>query len=345
MNIAVVGFGFMGMTHAMNILKNPDLRLAAIVEKNTANIRKNLDKQTGNFSTGTIDTDELSSTGKYSDLASCFNNEKIDACVIAVHTDLHCEIALMAINAGMHVFLEKPFCIDVSEGERLIRLAGEKNLLLMIGQVVRFMPAYVKLKEWIDTREFGELKFLSLSRFSGIPGWGQWKEKQQEFGATGGALFDLVVHDIDYAQWVFGEPDSVEAQCIPGKLSNHDYVSALWKYNDTGLRVKIEGGNIFHTAFPFQASIAAQFEHTSIFYSSRDPEIIILTTDTETTQIPTGEANDGFRTEIDYFAYCLANNKSPEKCTPESALQTIKICHQHTKNSINEALVSFQQDK
>jgi predicted dehydrogenase len=334
MNIAVIGFGFMGMTHAMSILNNPGLRLNAIVDKNPGNIRKNLDEQIGNFSTGSMDAEELSSTGIYSDLATCLKNEKIEACVIAVHTDLHYEITQMALNAGLHAFLEKPFCIDVSEGERLIALAREKNLLLMIGHVVRFMPAYVKLKNWIDNQEFGELKFLSLSRFTGIPGWGQWKDKQQDFGATGGALFDLVVHDIDYASWVCGDPDSIIAQCLPGKLSNHDYVSALWQYNGNGLHVKIEGGNIFHTAFPFQASFAARFEQASILYSSRDPENIILTTDTETTLIPAGDANDGFQAEIDYFAYCLEKNQPPEKCTPESALQSIHICHQHIKKSI-----------
>jgi hypothetical protein len=51
-NIAVVGFGFMGMTHTMNTLRNPNLNLAAIVDKNTENIRKNLGEQSGNFSTG-----------------------------------------------------------------------------------------------------------------------------------------------------------------------------------------------------------------------------------------------------------------------------------------------------
>ncbi len=330
MNIAVIGFGFMGTTHAMSILNNPALRLAAVVDKEPRNIRKNLDNQMGNFSIEKPDADILSSVGIYTDVATCLENEKIDACVIAVHTDLHYEITRQVLNAGVHAFLEKPFCIEVTEGERLIALAREKNLLLMIGQVVRFMPAYVRLKNWIDSGEYGALKFLSLSRFSGTPAWGQWKEKQQDFGISGGALFDMVLHDIDFARWVCGEPDTVVSQNLPGKLSNHDYVSALWKYQQKDLHVKIEGGNIFHTAFPFQASFAARFKHASILYSPMDPGNIIITTDTQTHLIPAGDAGEGFQAEIDYFAHCLATQSPPLKCTPESALESIKTCHRHT---------------
>ena len=327
-NIAVVGFGFMGMTHTINILKNPHLKLTAIVDKNPENIRKNLGEQGGHFTTGTMSAEELSSISIYSDLADCLKIEKPDAVVIAVHTNLHYGLTKMALEAGVNVFLEKPFSLEIAEAEELIALSKEKNLTLMIGHVVRFMPAYLTLKGWIDSKTYGNLEFLSLSRFSGLPVWGQWKEKQQDFGSSGGALFDLVIHDIDYAQWVCGTPAKVESKCISGKLSNHDYVSAFWNY-ENGLIVKIEGGNTFHTPYPFQAAFTARFEKASILYSCKDPENIIVTTDNETTLIPAGDAMEGFSGELDYFAECLVSNHPPVKCTPESALESIKICYQH----------------
>jgi len=329
LNIAVIGFGFMGMTHAINILKNPRLKLSAIVEKNPEKVYNQLSGGGGNFSTGDLDAKELSSVRMYTDLNECLKNESIDACVVAVHTDLHYEIAWQALEAGLHVFLEKPFCLDIGKGEALIELARERGLMLMVGQVVRFMPAYRTLKKWIETNELGKLEFLSLSRYSGLPSWGQWKEKQQEFGSTGGALFDLLIHDIDFAQWVCGIPDDIEAQCLPGKLSSHDYVSALWAYRDSGLRIKIDGGNTFHSAFPFQASYAARFEHASVLLSCKDPENIMVATDSGIRRVPAGDANDGFSGEIDYFAHCLASGEPPSECTPESALQTIRICYGH----------------
>lgn len=328
-NIVVLGFGFMGKTHTGNILKNPNVRLTAIVDKNTENIQKNLKEESGNFETDSFSEEELARVNFYTDFAECLETEKPDACVIAVHTNLHVEMAKLALDAGCHVFLEKPFTLDVAVGEALIDLARAKNKVLMIGHVVRFMPAYQTLKNWIDSEEFGRLEFLSLSRFSGVPAWGQWKDKQKDFGSSGGALFDLVIHDIDFARWVCGVPEKISANCLPGKLSNHDYVSGLWSYGNQNLHVKIEGGNTFHTAYPFQAAFSARFENASVLYYPKDPENIIVATDAETTLVPAGDANDGFSGELEYFVSCIAENKHPEKCTPESALESIKICYRH----------------
>ncbi|MCA1760021.1 MAG: hypothetical protein LC658_09650, partial [Bacteroidales bacterium] len=123
--------------------------------------------------------------------------------------------------------------------------------------------------------------------------------------------------------------DEISANCLPGKLSKHDYVSALWSYGKKNLHIKIEGGNTFHTAYPFQASFSARFENASVLYYPKDPGNIIVTTDTETTLIPAGDADDGFFGELDYFIKCISENEQPEKCTPESALESIKICYRH----------------
>ena len=329
MKMVVVGFGFMGKTHTGNILKNPNVRLTAIVDKNTESIHENLKGESGNFETGSIDAEELSKVNIYSDFAQCLETEKPDACVIAVHTNLHFEMAKTALEAGVHVFLEKPFCLNVDECHQLIELARNKNKILMVGHVVRFMPAYKKLKSWIDSKEFGKLEFLSLTRFTGVPAWGQWKDKQKDFGSSGGALFDLVIHDIDFAQWVCGVPEKISASYLPGKLSNHDYISALWKYENSGVQVKIEGGNTFHTAFPFQAGFSARFEKASVLFSPGDAENITVATDATTKQIPVGDPNEGFAAELNYFMACAAGNKQPAKCMPESALESVNICYRH----------------
>ena len=265
----------------------------------------------------------------YSGFAECLKTEQPDACVIAVHTNLHFEMAKTALEAGTHVFLEKPFTLDVEKGEELLKLAGKMNKILMIGHVVRFMPPYQTLKNWIDSGELGRLEFLSLSRFTGVPSWGQWKDRQKDFGSSGGALFDLVIHDIDFAQWVCGVPDKIMASYLPGKLSKHDYISALWKYKDSEVQVKIEGGNTFHTAFPFQAGFSARFEKASVLFSPKDIENITVATDTTANEVPVGDPNEGFAAELNYFVTCAAENKQPVKCTPESALSSIDICYRH----------------
>jgi predicted dehydrogenase len=326
--IVVAGFGFMGRTHAMNVMLNPNLELVALVDKDIDGILKKLKANSGNISTGTLAEEDLSNVRLYAALKDCLLKESPDACIISVHTDLHYELARTALEAGVNVFLEKPFSLKTDQCKHMIELAEGKNLLLMIGHVVRFMPAYRKLREWITNRDFGILKFLALTRFSGLPLWGQWKEKQEDFGSSGGALFDLVIHDIDFAHWVLGKPDEIKSTCLPGRLSQHDYVNACWQYK-SGLCIKIEGGNIFHSAFPFQAGFSAGFEQASILYSSLNPLNIQVTTDTESTFVPVGDANEGFSAELQYFTECLRSREYPYLCSPESALKTIELCYKH----------------
>lgn len=326
--VAVVGFGFMGITHTLNILRNRNLKLEAIVDINPALIEKNLNAKSGNFSTGNIDISRLEGVGKYSDLDECLRSEELDAINICTHVNLHYEMARKALLNDKHVFVEKPFCLDPQKAEELIDLARIRNKLLMVGHVVRFMPPYQKLKDWVGSREFGELKFLSLSRFCGLPAWGQWKDKNVK-ELSGGALFDLAIHDIDFANWIAGMPSEIRCSYLPGEYSKHDYISAMWRYNDSDLHVKIEGGFTFHSSFPFQAGYMARFEKASMLFTSLRGDIIQIADNERIIEVPAGDAGEGYYNEIAYFAECIKNNSPLSECTPESSLQSIQLCYNH----------------
>lgn len=326
----MIGFGFMGIEHSRNILKHNDLELVAIVEKDVASVAEKLGQKTGNFSTGEMDVEALKKVPVFATLEECLGNEKPDAVHVCVHTDLHYPIVKQALEAGLHVLVEKPFVLDVQKGEELIALARSKGLILMVAHVVRFMSPYVKLNRMIQSGNHGKLKFLSLSRISGLPVWGQWKEKQTDFGSSGGALFDLVIHDIDFAAFVVGkQPGRIESRVLPGKLSRHDYLNATWNYPEEGVTVKIEGGNVFHTAHPFRAEYTAVFENATVSFSTNDPDHIYIDTDEERVAITAGDAAEGYFDEIALFAKSMGEGVLPEKYSPESALETIRLCYRH----------------
>jgi predicted dehydrogenase len=329
--VAVVGFGFMGMTHASHLLNLKGVKLNAIVDQDLKGIDAKLASKTGNFSTGGIDPKALARIQKFSSLGECLEKSDIDAVHICVHTDLHAELATQAMNAGKNVFLEKPMTLEVQKGEALIALANKKGLLFMVGHVLRFMPPYRLLKQWIDSREFGKLTFLSMTRFSGLPAWGQWKEKRKDFGSSGGALFDLLIHDIDFTNYLFGSPDAIESRMMPGALSNYDFIDAWWTYNATGLKVKLEGGNVFQTAYPFQAGYMANFENASIQFSTLFPDVIKIAEGENLREVPASDGSDGFFNEIEYFHQCLHHGAAPIECMPQSSLETIKLCYRHNE--------------
>ncbi len=232
-----------------------------------------------------------------------------------------------AIESGLHVLVEKPFTLSIDEGKTLVELAARKQVKLMVAHVVRFMPAYMKLKEWIDSREHGKLQFIALNRFTGLPTWGQWKEKREKFGSSGGALFDLIIHDIDFLNYALGAPNKIESVCYPGELSSQDYISADWYYDY--IKVRVEGGNIFHSGFPFQAGYRARFERASILHSSANALIIQVAANESTQSVTVGDPNEGFYNEIDYFASCIDKNIEPALCLPQSSLETIELCYKH----------------
>ena len=324
--VVVVGFGFMGMTHSLNIFENPSLELVAIIDKDVDGIERKLKQPEGNFATGKIDPEKIQKVKKYHSLSDCIEKEEFDAVHICVHTSLHNQITREALMAGKHVLLEKPFSLDPEECQGMIDLANEKDLILMVAHVLRFMPPYKKLKSLIKDETYGSLNFLSMTRFSGIPLWGEWAKKQSSYGSSGGALFDLIIHDIDFVNFLFGNPDKIESKYFAGKLSDYDYISAWWQY--PGFRVKVEGGNTFHSNFPFQAGFMAVFDKASISFSTNDPDSVHIA-DHDTIKQMKLEEEDGFYNEIDYFRTCIENNSKPEYCTPESALESIKLCYQH----------------
>ena len=325
---AIIGFGFMGLTHTLNILKIEEMELAAIVDMDLSMIDQNLRSSIGNISVGSINASDISGVRRYSGIDACLQNEDIDAVIICTHVNTHYELAKKALGYNANVFVEKPFCLDMSEAQELIDLAEEKKKLLMVGHVVRFMPPYQQLKNWIDNKEFGDLKFLSLTRFCGLPGWGQWNDKIIR-DISGGALFDLAIHDIDYAGSLFGPPSQIKCNYLPGEYSKYDYLSAMWSYNMKNVHVKIEAGFTFHKSFPFQAGYMAQFRDTSVVYSSLNGDVIQIADDSSVREIPAGDAGAGYYNEMAYFAECLTNEAAPELCMPSSSLQAIQLCYNH----------------
>ena len=127
-NVAVIGFGFMGITHALNIQRNKKLKLAAIITRNVEGIASKLNEKIGNFSSGEIDAEAIKKVPAYTSLRECLKYEKIEAVQICVHSELHFEIAREAIANGLHVFLEKPMCLRLEEGKLLIKYAQERKV-------------------------------------------------------------------------------------------------------------------------------------------------------------------------------------------------------------------------
>ena len=114
---------------------------------------------------GIADTDEGRRAGiarrygsaAYASYQELFAQEKLDVVSIAVPTVNHCEVALAAIEAGVHVLVEKPIAATVEDADKIIQRAAAAGLTLTVGHVERFNPALAELKRRLADGELGHV--------------------------------------------------------------------------------------------------------------------------------------------------------------------------------------------
>ncbi len=124
----------------------------------------------------------------------------VDAVIVACIAVHHGPIAIAALRAGRHVFVEKPIATDLKTAQTMVRLAQENGLVLQIGHQERFVARAIGL----DGTPEKPLK-ISATRFGPV----------SERGTDVSATLDLMIHDLDMALWLMGErPDSVDGESI-----------------------------------------------------------------------------------------------------------------------------------
>ena len=149
LKIGLIGYGFIGKTHAPNIINNPNATLHSI------------------FS-APEDKDSIPTGVKFfDDWKALIDDPDVDAVVIVTPTFTHREIAIYAAQKKKHIFLEKPMARTTKECQDIIDACKAEGVKLFIGHVLRFWPSYVQAKTMmknVDT--FGTLKNSRLRRIS-----------------------------------------------------------------------------------------------------------------------------------------------------------------------------------
>ena len=175
--IAVIGFGFMGVVHAKNVINSGNLELCGIVDNRPGDIFAGLDK-TGNQGALDLPLERLKRIPVFKTLEECVEKTHPDAVSICVPLFMHYEMAKKALTCGLDVLLEKPFCPEVAQCRELIALAEAKQRILMVAHCLRFVPQYELLAQCIRDERYGKLRWLSSSRMTGEPTWGVWQNPE-----------------------------------------------------------------------------------------------------------------------------------------------------------------------
>jgi predicted dehydrogenase len=174
--LAIVGAGHMGARHAACIHVVPEARLTTVYSRNL--------EHASLFAAGF----EAKVSASMEDL---MGRSDVDAVIVATPTARHAEPALMAIQAGKHVIVEKPLARTMGEAEMLVRAAEQAGVLLLTGHVARFYPAFRLLHDQVVSGVVGAPAVIHMSRETATPATG-WRGDLAE---GGGVLLDLGIHE------------------------------------------------------------------------------------------------------------------------------------------------------
>ena len=203
MRFLVAGTGSIGTRHARNLLA-----LGHEVSGWDASARR-LDETRGTV------PGFVAATGMEAGLA-----ERPDAVLVCTPPASHMTLAKLAIDAGSHVFVEKPVARTADEVPVVLDAAKRTGRIFAAGFNLRFLPSLRRVKNLLDANRIGRVYSAHASFGYFLPAWRPGRDYQDNYAVSaaqgGGVLLD-VIHELDYLGWLFGEP--AELSCAAAHLS------------------------------------------------------------------------------------------------------------------------------
>lgn len=216
--VAVVGLGKMGLSHFSMVNAHPQAETIACDGSGflVDILSKNID------------------TPIHKDFDALLEAEALDAVVIATPSKLHAPMVTKALDKGLHVFCEKPFCLDWADSERLSALAAEKGLIAQVGYHYRYVGAFREMKKLLDAGAIGQVTHVIAEAYGPVvlrPKRATWRTDKSE---GGGCLYDYAAHPLNLLNWYFGAPDRVSGSVLSQVFSEgtDDEVFSTLQWND-----------------------------------------------------------------------------------------------------------------
>ena len=315
--VGVIGLGFMGRTHIRSYRRaaaegHPN-RLVAVCDPDPAR-RAGALGQKGNLEPELPDEPlfDPADVRGYAAPEELLADAEIDLVSICSPTDTHVDLGIAALRAGKHVLLEKPVALASPEVERLRVVADEAGQLCMPAMCMRFWPGWRWLKEKIESGEYGPVRSLVFRRLGSRPGWspGFYADLMK----SGGALFDLHIHDSDFVHWCFGRPQAVSTA---GTIA---HLTTAYRFADGPAHVIAEGGWDHAEGFAFRMGYTVVFERaTADFDLLRTPTLVLSR---EGTASPVELADEtGYDAEIRHMLAGVAAGAEHLDATVADALE------------------------
>ena len=178
--VGLIGYGYWGPNYARVFSDLPESSFAAVCDQSAERLQKALAR--------------LPHIRGFSDARELLRQDDVDAVVISTPASTHFDLARQALDGGRHVLVEKPLALTVEHCNRLCELAGRSRQTLMVAHTFLYNPGIRKMKECMQSEDFGRLYYVHSTRTNLGP-------IRQDVNA----LWDLAPHDISIFNYLLGE--------------------------------------------------------------------------------------------------------------------------------------------
>ena len=314
--IAIIAAGFIAHNHAEGIVRMPDVQLAGVVEVNEEKGRAFAEEY---------------GTRWYPTLEALLEAEgRVDIADICLPTNLHEEYVLKCADLGLHVLCERPCSLKHETAEHMLAACRQAGVKLMVAQVLRFWPEYEYIRECFRAGELGEIELAHLSRLEEMPGWSAFYDTPE---ASGGGLYDVQLHDIDFVYHLFGPVEQVYGVGYRNAKGAWNNVTSTLTFRN-GTKAVISAAQEMSRNYPFsmhcrllgtKGTVEFTYSAGELLRGEAVTGVVKYLDSADAPQNVTIPEGDGYYNEVAYFVKCVREDREPEIAPPEEAVEVIRI--------------------
>jgi len=303
--VGVIGTGAMGQNHVRIYSEMEGVELAGISDVDFERV----DAMATQFN-----------TKPFTDYKEMFA-EGLDAVSVVVPTKLHKQVVLDALEAGLHVLVEKPIADSIENADLMIEAAEKAGKILMVGHIERFNPAVIKLKEIMESGILGKVVSISTRRV------GPYNPRIRDVGV----ILDIGVHDIDIISYLYGRKvNHVYAVAGADIHSFEDHASII-------LRLDHEFAGVVETNWltPHKVRRLTAIGINGVAYLDYIDQTVEIHDNGWIRQAKVVES-EPLKNELEHFIECASTGKAPKTCGEDG---------KHALEVAMAAIRSYEEEK
>ena len=201
--------------------------------------------------------------GSYEELVA---DPGVDAIYVSTPHPFHFENAVLALNAGKHVLVEKPFAMNAGQTREVVELAAEKGLVVLEAMWTRYLPHMVRLRELLRGGAIGTVHTLIADHLQDLPR--DPKHRINDPALGGGALLDLGIYPVSYAFDVLGVPSGIHASATFTATGVDQQTAMIFEYESGARAILVTASDVRGPNTATISGSEGRIEIESVWYNA-----------------------------------------------------------------------------